>query len=146
MRLLGPVNTVAPTSLAEPAWLGPLRWLGLLALCAAYLQGGLTKAWDLSAATAEMAHFGLQPAGPMALAVIVFELAASLAVLTGWQRAPAALALGAFTLAASVIANPFWSVPADSRAPLLNAFMEHLGLAGAWGMVALASLRQRQGP
>ncbi|WP_435526434.1 DoxX family protein [Ideonella oryzae] len=146
MRMLGPVNTATPATLSEPAWLGPLRWLGLLALCAAYLQGGLSKAWDLSAATAEMAHFGLQPAGPMALAVIVFELVASLAVLTGWQRAPAALALGAFTLAASVIANPFWSVPADSRPPLLNAFMEHLGLAGAWGMVALASLRHRQGP
>ena len=36
-----------------------VRWLALLALCAAYLQGGLNKAFDFAAAIAEMQHFGV---------------------------------------------------------------------------------------
>jgi hypothetical protein len=38
-----------------------VRWIALLGLCAAYLQGGLTKALDFDAAAAEMNHFGLAP-------------------------------------------------------------------------------------
>lgn len=39
-----------------------VRWIALLLLCAAYLQGGLNKAMDFDAAIAEMNHFGLSPA------------------------------------------------------------------------------------
>ena len=49
-------------------------WIALLGLCAAYLQGGIVKATDFSGAIAEMQHFGLAPAAPLAIAVIVLEL------------------------------------------------------------------------
>lgn len=39
-----------------------LRRLALLALCAAYLQGGWNKIGDFGSAVAEMQHFGLAPA------------------------------------------------------------------------------------
>jgi hypothetical protein len=70
-----------------------LRWLALLLLCAAYLQGGLNKAMDFGSAIAEMNHFGVSPAGPLAVAVIVLELGASALVLTGFHRWLGALAL-----------------------------------------------------
>ena len=61
-----------------------VRWIALLLLCAAYLQGGLNKAMDFDAAIAEMNHFGLSPAGPLAAAVIVLELGAAALVLAGY--------------------------------------------------------------
>lgn len=110
--------------------------LALLALCAAYLQGGLTKALDFEAAVAEMRHFGLQPAAPMALSVILLELGASALIIAGWYRWLGALALALFTLAASVVANPFWLMTGEARFMATNAFFEHIGLAGGLLLVA----------
>src|SRR5262245_164952 len=50
--------------------------VALLLLCSAYLLGGLTKLSDFAAAQAEMAHFGLAPAGAFAAASIATELIA----------------------------------------------------------------------
>lgn len=118
-----------------------VRWLALLALCAAYLQGGLVKAFDFEAAIAEMQHFGLRPAEPMAAAVIALELLASAAVLTGKGRWAGAVALGVFTIAASFIANPFWALEGAERFAATNAFFEHVGLAGGFALVSWHDLR-----
>src|SRR5215471_4289669 len=50
-----------------------VRLIALLGLCAAYLQGGIVKATDFSGAIAEMQHFGLAPAAPLAIAVIALR-------------------------------------------------------------------------
>lgn len=113
-----------------------LRGLALLALCAAYLEGGLTKLLDFPGALAEMQHFGLQPAAPLAVAVIALELGASALVLSGRLRWLGALALGAFTLLASFLANDFWAVSGPDRTPAMHAFFEHLGLTGGFALVA----------
>lgn len=131
---------------SPPRWAWPfatpaVHWIALLGLCAAYLQGGIQKALNFSGAVAESAHFGLQPAVPMTLAVIVLELGASLAILTGRYRWLGALSLAAFTLAATFIANRFWSAPAAERFATANAFFEHLGLVGGFLLVAWQDLR-----
>ena len=113
-----------------------LRWIALLLLVSAYLQGGFDKAFDFAAAVGEMHHFGLEPAAPLALAVIVLELGASLLILSGRLRWLGALALAAFTLAATFVANRFWSAPPADRFMLENGFFEHLGLAGGFLLVA----------
>jgi uncharacterized membrane protein YphA (DoxX/SURF4 family) len=113
-----------------------LHALALLALCAAYLEGGFTKLLDFGAAVAEMQHFGLRPAAPLAAAVIALELGASALILGGRWRWAGALALAGFTLAASVIANPFWALAGDARSAASHAFFEHLGLAGGFALVA----------
>jgi uncharacterized membrane protein YphA (DoxX/SURF4 family) len=113
-----------------------LRWIALLLLVSAYLQGGLDKAFDFTAAVGEMHHFGLEPAAPLALAVIVLELGASLLILSGRLRWLGALALAAFTLAATFVANRFWSAPPADRFMLENGFFEHLGLVGGFLLVA----------
>ena len=118
-----------------------LRWLALLAICSAYLQGGLVKLLDFPGAIAEMQHFGLSPAVPMAVAVIVLELGASLLILSGRLRWLGALALALFTLAATFMANRFWQMPLAERGMVMNGFFEHLGLAGALVYVAWHDLR-----
>ena len=82
---------------ASPA----VRWIALIGLCAAYLQGALTKAFDFPAPIAEMQNFGLAPAAPFAVLVIGFELCASALILSGFYRWLGALALAGFTLAAT---------------------------------------------
>jgi len=121
-----------------------LRWMALLLLCAAYMQGGLQKAFDFPAAIAEMNHFGLSPAAPLAIAVIVLELGAAALILTGRLRWLGALALAGFTLMATFVALRFWEMPAGpARFGATNSFFEHLGLVGAFVLVAWQDLRER---
>jgi uncharacterized membrane protein YphA (DoxX/SURF4 family) len=127
-------------------WLAPvlstpaLRWIVMLFLCSAYLQGGLTKTFDFGAAIAEMKQFGLKPAGPLAIAVIVLEIGASLLVLSGFFRWAGALILGGFTLFATLLANRFWDAPLPKRYVTENSFFEHLGLVGGFVLVAAYDL------
>lgn len=120
-----------------------VRWLALLALCGAYIQGGLVKLLDFAGAQAEMAHFGLHPTALMAGAVIVLELGASALILSGRLRWLGALALALFTAVAALMANRYWEAPADARFMAMNAFYEHLGLAGAFVLVAWHDLTER---
>ena len=124
----------------SPAARRALVALALLGLCAAYLQGAVAKLLDPAAARAEMAQFGLSPPWLFALAVPLFELCACALVLAGPGRRPAAAALGLFTLAATFLVLRWWEMPAGlDRSLSANAFFEHLGLAGAWLMVALGA-------
>ena len=121
-----------------------LRWIALLLLVAAYLQGGIDKALDFAGAVGEMQHFGLQPAAPLALATIALELGASMMILAGRLRWLGALALAAFTLAANFVANRYWSAPAADRFMLENGFFEHLGLVGGFLLVAWVDRHERK--
>jgi uncharacterized membrane protein YphA (DoxX/SURF4 family) len=125
--------------LATPA----IRWLALLGLCAAYLQGGLNKAVDFDGAIAEMRHFGLAPEAPFAIAVIALELLASAMILTGIGRWLGALALAGFTLMATFVALRFWEMAPPARFMATNSFFEHLGLVGGFLLVAWHDLRER---
>ena len=92
-----------------------------------------------------MHHFGVAPAGPMALAVIVLEIVAPVMILAGRGRWLGALLLAAFTVAASVMANAFWTVTGAERFALTNVFLEHLGLAGAFVLVACRDIAASRG-
>jgi len=120
-----------------------VHWFALLCLCAAYLQGGFDKATDFSSAIAEMNHFGLSPATPMAVAVLIFEFGAALMILTGFYRWLGALGLAGFTLMATFVANRFWEMPMPDRIMVANSFFEHWGLAGGFILVAWHDLRDR---
>lgn len=126
--------------LAQAAWPllspRPVRAFALLALTSAYLQGGLTKALDFPSAIAEMTHFGLAPAAPLAVAVIALEIIAPIMILSGFMRWAGALALAALTVAATLLANRFWGMAGAERFAAANAFFEHVGLAGAFVLVA----------
>ena len=128
---------------ARPVLGAPLvRWLALLALCAAYLQGGLVKAFDFPGAIAEMNHFGLSPAAPLAAVTIALELGASLLILTGIYRWFGALSLTGFTLVATFLANRFWEIAPPERFMAMNGFFEHIGLCGGFLLIAWYDLNQ----
>ncbi len=124
----------------------PIRTLALLALCAAYIQGPITKILDFNGALAEMSHFGLHPAPFFAVSVIVCELIASAMVVSGLLRWAGALALSGFTLLATFFALRFWEMaPGMERSMAANAFFEHIGLAGAFVLVAATDLGKDAG-
>ncbi|SEF95525.1 DoxX family protein [Bosea lathyri] len=124
-----------------------VRWLALLLLCAAYIQGPVTKILDFNGATAEMTHFGLSPAPVFAVAVVAFELVASVMILAGILRWLAALGLAGFTLMATFVALRFWEMaPGHERMMATNAFFEHLGLIGGFLLVAWHDLRSEARP
>ena len=126
------------TRLATPS----LRWICLLLICAAYLQGGINKLMDFQSAIGEMQHFGLSPPGPMAALVIAGELGASLMILSGFYRWLGAGYLAVFTLMATLLANRYWEIAGPERFMAANGFYEHLGLAGAFLLVAWHDLRE----
>ncbi|MDB6046419.1 MAG: DoxX family protein [Gammaproteobacteria bacterium] len=118
-----------------------VRWVALLGLCAAYLQGSFVKLANFNEAVAEMNHFGLSPALPFAIMTLTLELVASVAILTGYWRWLGALALAVFTFAATFMANRYWELGAPERFGVENSFYEHLGLAGGFLLVAWHDLR-----
>ena len=85
----------------------PIRWLGLLALCSIFILSGVTKLMDFSAAVAEMERYALLPARPIAAVVILFQLSASVMVISGFMRWIGALSLALFTVVATFIALRF---------------------------------------
>lgn len=132
------VRAIYPAA-AVPA----IRFIALLALCSAYLQGGLDKLVDFGGAVAEAQHFGLPFAPAVASATIATELVGSALILSGVYRWLGALGLGGFTLIATFVANRFWEIPQPDRFMVENAFFEHLGLVGAFLLVAWYDLAQQ---
>ena len=133
-----------PNGLQRLAGAPVLRWICMLLLCAAYLQGGINKLTDFGSAIGEMQHFGLSPAGPLAALVILGELGASAMILTGFYRWLGAGYLALFTLMATFVANRFWEMTGMERFMAANGFFEHLGLAGGFLLIAWYDIQPRE--
>ena len=118
-----------------------LEWLALLGLCAAFLNGGISKAMDFTGAVAEMAHFGLWPPGLVAVLTITLELGAPALILCGIYRWAGALTLAGFTLCTAFLAHRFWELAPPERFMEANAFFDHMGLLGGLLFVAWHELR-----
>ena len=123
----------------------PVHFIALLGLCAAYIQGGLVKLFDVNAAVAETQSFGLPFAAAATAATIVTELAGSALILAGIYRWLGALWLAGFTLFATFVANRFWEMQPPQRFMVENSFFEHLGLIGGFLLVAWLDLRKSDG-
>ncbi|AMN41495.1 DoxX family protein [Rhodoplanes sp. Z2-YC6860] len=122
------------TPLDEPTITGLiLRFL----LCSAYVWSGVTK---LVAFNATVKHFSNRfqlpaPHAAVALTILV-QLAGSAMFITGWMAAAAATLLAVFTMAATVIVYPFWKMSGVERARNIETFLEHVGLAAAFLILA----------
>ena len=136
-RLAGAIGSLVATR--------PVYVIALLGLCAAYIQGGLTKLFDFNAAVAETQSFGLPFAAAATAATIVTELAGSALILTGIYRWLGALWLAGFTLFATFVANRFWEMQSPQRFMVENSFFEHLGLIGGFLLIAWLDLRKSDG-
>ena len=116
--------------------------IGRISLTCAYWWGGLTKQLDFPGAVAEAHHLGLEPAGVIAGATIVVQLAGSAMIIVGFGTWLAAGALAVFTLLATLFAHDFWNMQGIERFHNLNSFLEHLGLIGGFVLVAVLDSRR----
>ena len=132
---------------SNPSWVDAIldwRWIWPLArvgLTSAYWLGGLTKLFDFGGATAEQAHFGLQPPALFATLTIAVELVGSALVISGKWLWVGAGALAVFTALATLIAHPYWTMAGHERFLATNAFYEHVGLIAGFVIAALFARR-----
>lgn len=116
-----------------------------LVLVSAFLVGGVNKLGNWHAALAEQAHFGLAPPALWAGITIAVELIGPLLILSSRLVWLGAGMLGVFTFFAALVANAFWVMPAGpERLGAMNAFFEHMGLVGAFVLVAILTYLERE--
>lgn len=115
------------------------QWIARIAiylLTVVFFYSGLDKALHFSMAQAEFDAIGLQPSALLVVATIVTQLAGAILLCTRRFALYGALLLAGFTAFATLIAHRFWNAPATAYAAELNAFLEHLGLIGAFLLIA----------
>lgn len=102
-------------------------------LCSAYLWSGVTKLFNFSGTAAHFSRrFGLPFPYTATAVTIAVQLIGSAMVITGWMAWLGAISLVLFTIAATVIAYPFWKMSGVERDRNIETFLEHLGLAAAF--------------
>lgn len=112
--------------------------LARLALAAPFLISGLMKLFDLEAAGAEMAQFGLTPPLLFAGLVIATQVGGSILLLIRrWCWLGAGLLAG-FTLVATLLAHQFWTFESIDRIRQMMTFLEHVAIVG--GLLSAALL------
>ncbi len=116
---------------------GALLLAARLCLAAVFLYSGTTKLVHWSAGIQEFGALGLPMPALALAATVVLQLVGGLALFLGWRSGVAALALAAFTVAATLIGHPFWAFEGDDFHRQLTTALEHLAMAG--GLVAVAA-------
>lgn len=109
-----------------------------------YWWSGIAKLTNLTGALAEASGLGLRPAALVVAATIAVQLGGSLALILGRMGWLAAGALGVFTVLATLIAHPYWTVTDPvGRFHALHTFLEHIGLIGGLMVAAILVERDR---
>lgn len=111
-----------------------------------FWSAGLAGVLNFSGWTAEMAHFGLEPAPAYAAATAVWLLVGSALVILDRAAWLGAAALAVFTLLTIPIAHPFWTMAEPARTEHFHVVMEHISLIGAMLVVALLCRAGRRAP
>ncbi|WOP14794.1 DoxX family protein [Ottowia sp. SB7-C50] len=117
----------------------PLALIGRILLAWLFIPAGIGKLGAGFAGTVGyIASKGLPMPEVMAVAAILVEIGAGIALLVGFQTRWAALLLALFTLMAAVFFHNYWGVPADQVMMQKLMFNKNLGIAG--GLLAIAAL------
>jgi putative oxidoreductase len=114
----------------------PLAVAGRVLLALMFILAGFSKLGNIEGTAGYIASGGLPFGSLLAVVVGLLELLGGLALAVGFQARWAALALGLFTLAASVLFHKFWAVPADQAMVQQLMFMKNLSVAGGLFIVA----------
>lgn len=130
----------------------PLVVVGRVLLALMFILAGFSKLGNIEGTAGYIASGGLPMATALAVIVGLLELVGGIAIAIGFQARWAALALGLFTVLASLLFHKFWAVPADQAMVQQLMFMKNLSVAG--GLFVVAALgagpasvdaRRRQG-
>ena len=114
----------------------PLVVVGRVLLALIFVTSGYGKLAGLEGTAGYIASAGLPWPTALAAAAGLFELLAGLALVVGFKARWAALALGAFTLLASLLFHAYWAAPADQQFVQQLMFMKNLAIAGGLFIVA----------
>lgn len=114
----------------------PLALVARILLAHIFLISGFGKLANLEGTAGYIASQGLPLASLLAPATGVFELAAGVALLLGWQARWSALALAIFTVLASLLFHAFWAMPVEQQMMQKLMFMKNLAIVGGLLMVA----------
>jgi putative oxidoreductase len=99
-------------------------------LAQVFIISGIGKIKGFAATAALMGNLGLPASQLLLVLTIALEIGGGLALILGWRARWIALAFMAFTLLASVVVHPFWSVEPSSFGAQLNNFMKNLAIMG----------------
>lgn len=108
-----------------------------------FWSSGLAKFFDFHGAMAEMERFGVLPAAPMAIAVIIVQLGGAALVISGRYVWLGAGALGIFTLLTIPIAHAFWTMSGEMAFLEMMFVFEHVTVIGGLMIVAIIGDRAR---
>jgi len=110
-----------------------------IALTFPFWSSGLMKLFDFEAGAAEMARFGLIPAGAFNTATILVQLIGSLLIIANRLAWLGAGALGVFTALTVFLVHRFWAITEEPfRTIAFHTATEHVGIIG--GLVAISIL------
>ena len=117
----------------------PLALIGRILLAWLFIPAGWSKLGAGFAGTVgDIASKGLPMPEVLAVAALVVEIGAGIALLIGFQTRWAALLLALFTLGAAVFFHNYWGVPADQAMVQQLMFNKNLGVVG--GLLVIAAL------
>jgi putative oxidoreductase len=108
----------------------------LLALI--FITSGFSKLTGIQGTAGYIGSVGLPAPALLAVLAGALEVVAGVLLVIGFKARWAALALGVFTLLASVLFHAYWSAPADQQFIQQLMFMKNLAIAG--GMFFIAAL------
>jgi putative oxidoreductase len=110
---------------------------GRILLALMFVISGFGKLANAGPTAQFMATGGLPEVAALAVLVGLFEVLAGIALIVGFKAQWAALALGAFTVLASLLFHAYWSAPADQQYVQQLMFLKNLAVVG--GMLAVAA-------
>ena len=116
----------------------PLALVGRVLLALMFITAGYSKLTNLGGTAGYIASGGLPFPALLAVGVGLLELVGGLALAAGFKARWAALALGLFTLLASVLFHKFWAVAPEQQMVQYLMFMKNMAVAG--GMFVVAAL------
>ena len=117
----------------------PLVVVGRVLLALMFIMAGFSKLGNISGTAGYIASGGLPLASVLAVVVGLLELLGGIAIAIGFHARWAALALGLFTIAASLLFHKFWAVAPEQAFVQQLMFMKNLSVAGGLFIVAALS-------
>jgi transmembrane protein len=117
--------------------------IGRVLLTFPFWGSGFAKLIDFQAGSAEMAHFGLQPAAAYNALTILVQLGGSALIISRRWTWLGAGALGVFTALTIPIVHHFWSLSGEQATIAFHTATEHVGMIGALVLVSILATRPR---
>jgi putative oxidoreductase len=115
----------------------PLALAGRLLLAMLFLPAGIGKITGFAGTVGYISSVGLFMPRVVAALALVIEISGGVALIAGYGTRVAAIVLAVFTLVASVIFHPYWSLPAAEQMIPHLLFFKNIAVAG--GLLTLAT-------